>query len=186
MNVKIKTKEESKEFIMEKGYNYFPDLFIHKDNKDEIQHFITQYPSPLYIIRDGKRPQSDYFFFTTFEECLTYLDRYEDIFIIAVSVNAYKKNKIILGTIELKSDNMVSFIGSTDPNCDHRTIYNESEYNLHCDIFDKKLNEIPGFDNIYSFLVEENLFDVIVEFTIYDIEVGQNHEKLVIQEIRNY
>lgn len=171
---------------MEKGYNYFPDLFVHKDNKCEIKNFIDKHRSPLYIIRDGKRPQSDYCFFKTYEECLPYLDKYPDIVIIAISVNAYKNNKIILGTIELTSNNMVSFTGSTDPDCDHRTIFRENQYNIHCDIFDRRLNDIPGFDSIYSFLVEENLVDVIVEFSIFDIDVGINHEKLVIQEIRNY
>jgi hypothetical protein len=186
MTKHIHNKTESKKFIIDQGFNHFPDLFIHKDDIEGICRFIELHPSPLYILRDGKRPQSDFYFFHTIDECITYLDLYPDIVIIAVSVNAYKDHKIILGTIEITSDNMVNLTASTDPSCDHRSIFVSNDYNIHCSIFSKALNNIPHFDVIYDFLVTNELIDVIVEYTIYDIKVGTKNDYLVIQEIRNY
>jgi hypothetical protein len=39
---------------------------------------------------------------------------------------------------------------------------------------------------ILEFISEYELFDVVVEFTYYDIPVGRNREPLLIWEIRNY
>ena len=38
------------------------------------------------------------------------------------------------------------------------------------DKFDKKLNDIPGFDYIYKYIYDNNLNDVIVEFALFDKE----------------
>ena len=166
--------------------NCFPDLFVDISETEKIRKFMNTNKAPLYIIRDGVRAQSPFHFFSTFEECLGYLNNYQDIVIIAVSVNAYKNHKVILGTIELTSDNWVSLTASTSPECDHRSIFEVNDFNVHCSILEKSLRNIPEFDTIYTFLVEHSLIDVIVEYTIYDIPVGHKNEKLVIQEIRHY
>lgn len=182
----IKNKQESKDFIQEKGFNTFPEIHIHKDDKTKLLKFLKIYQSPLYVLRDGLRPQSKYYFFKTFEECVNLLVEYEDMVIIAVSVNAYKDHKVILGTIELSKENMISITASMTPDSDHRSIFHDSDFNYFCSIYDKCLNNIPKFDLLYGFLVENNLVDVIVEFTIYDIPVGIRNELIVIQEVRNY
>lgn len=186
MKINIKNKTESKNFIMKKGFNYFPDLFCHKTDLDRIKIFIETNKASLYILRDAKRPHSPFYFFKNFEECLEYLKLYLDEVIIAVSVNAYQDHKVILGTIELTSDNRVFLTASTDPKCDHRSIFEDNDYNINCKIDDKSLDNIPMFDDIYSFLVDHELIDVIVEYTFYDIPVGIKSETLVIQEVRHY
>ena len=182
----IKNKRDSKRYIEGHGFNHLPDKFIHKDDVTGMKNFLESFSAPLYIIRDGLRPQSDFFFFRTYDECKVLLEKFVDVVILAVSVNAYKKNKVILGTIKITSDNMVELTASTSIDCDHRSIFIENDYNLHCSIFSKQLDNVPRFDEIYEFLVTNLLIDVIVEYTIYDIKVGINNEYLVIQEIRHY
>ena len=43
-----------------------------------------------------------------------------------------------------------------------------------------------GFDDVYGYLIKNNLIDITVEFTLYDRDVGTKKEKIVINEIRNY
>lgn len=186
MKTQIKNKSESKDFILKRGFNYFPDLYCHKVDVEKIINFIVDNPAQLYIIRDAIRPQSPFYFFTHKEECLCLLDQFHDHVIIAVSVNAYKEYKIILGTIEITSDNRVMLTASLDANADHRSIFSKNDFNINCQISDRVLDKVPEFDQIYAFLVDNELIDVIVEYTIYSIPVGVNHQKLVIQEIRNY
>lgn len=58
------------------------------------------------------------------------------------------------------------------------------DFNYATNIFDKKLNKIPCFDLIYSYIIEHKLTDIIVEFAIYDKPVGVNNEQVIIFEIR--
>lgn len=58
------------------------------------------------------------------------------------------------------------------------------DFNYHTDIFDKKLNHIPGFDIIYNYIIDHDLLDVIVEFAIYDKPVGIYKDQVIIFEIR--
>jgi hypothetical protein len=186
INQRITTKKASKEYMEKNGLNYFPDLFVEKNDIQSIREFLISNEAPLYIIRDGNRPQSPFFFFETMDQCVRYLDHFSDTVIIAVSVNAYKKNKIILGTIEICSDGQVFLTASTQPDCDHRSIFVVNDFNLNCSIMDKRLDRVPEFDTIYQFLVEHGLIDVIVEYTIYNIDVGIKHQRIVIQEVRHY
>lgn len=58
------------------------------------------------------------------------------------------------------------------------------EFNYNTNIFDKKLDCIPCFNEIYRYIVEHNLINVIVELAVYDRPIGINHEKIVVFEIR--
>ena len=180
-----KNKYESKALIEKLNLNRFPEEILHKTDYTKIQSFFDSYPCELYVVRDADNFQAPYFFIKNYEECLQKIEQYKRNIIIAVSVNAYKSHKVLLGTIEISGDH-VDLCARTDENGDHRNIFIQPEINISTNIFDKKLNQIPGFDIIYAFLVEKNLVDIIVEFTLYDIPVGVKNERLTINEIRNY
>ena len=57
-------------------------------------------------------------------------------------------------------------------------------FNLKTDIFDKRLNEIPYFDLIYQYIINHNLQNVIVEFAMFNTEVGIKKEKIIVYELR--
>lgn len=49
------------------------------------------------------------------------------------------------------------------------------------------MNKIPYFDFIYQYIVSHNLKNVIVEFALFNKEVGIKEEKVIVYELRtNY
>lgn len=49
----------------------------------------------------------------------------------------------------------------------------------------KKLNKIVGLDYLYNYAIKNNLIDTIIEFSLFDIEVGVKNERIVVYELRN-
>ena len=82
------------------------------------------------------------------------------------------------------SNNEVWFIGSTNPNFTGKMAEQNPEFNYYTDIFDKKLNLIPGFDKIFEYIYKHDLLDVIVEFALYSKPLGIYNEPVIIFEIR--
>ena len=102
-----------------------------------------------------------------------------------MSINNYK-NKVLLGAIEINKE-IVRICATTNEKLDHRTMYNgEAEFNYQTDIFDKKLSDIPEFDFLFKYIINNKLDGYTVEFTIYDKLVGVKKEKIIVNEIRNY
>lgn len=50
----------------------------------------------------------------------------------------------------------------------------------------KKKYSIAGLNKVIDYICCHELFNVIVEFSMYDVPVGVNQENLIIWEIRNY
>ena len=84
----------------------------------------------------------------------------------------------------ISKNNGVWFIGSTNSNFTGRMAEQYPEFNYSTNIFDKRLNLIPGFDSIYEYIVNHNLVDVIVEFALYNQPLGTYNEPIIVFEIR--
>lgn len=181
-----KTKAQSRELIKKLNLNTVPEIFISKSDIDSMKSFFNTYVEDLYIVRDAEKSSSKYYYVKNLEECIEAAKNYHETIILAVSINTYK-NKVLLGAVEfLKENNGVRLCATTDVTKDHRTMYVNPEFDLDTDIFDKKLNQVPEFDFLYEYIYKNNLLDQIVEFTIYDKNVGINNERILINEVRNY
>ena len=76
---------------------------------------------------------------------------------------------------------------SLDPAASVRDAIRNPNFNLKTTIFDKELSRIPYFDYIYKYISDNNLYDIIVEFALFDKEVGEKKEKVIVYELRtNY
>ena len=82
-------------------------------------------------------------------------------------------------------NDVVDLTARTDKDADHRNIYKNPKYNLHTNIEDNKLWDIPGFSKIISYISEHELYDVVVEFAVFDCAVGVYNEKVAIFELRS-
>ena len=49
---------------------------------------------------------------------------------------------------------------------------------------DKTLNKIPCFDEVYKYIVDNKLQNIIVEFAYFDKPIGINKENIIIYELR--
>ena len=181
-----KTKAESRELIKKLNLNTVPEIFIDKSDINSMKSFFSSYIEELYIMRDAEHSSAKYYYVHNLNECIEAANNFSGTIILAVSINTYK-NKILLGAIEVSEKcDRVKICATTDSTKDHRTMYNNPEFDLDVDIFDKQLNNIPEFDSVYSYICNNKLLDQTVEFTIYDKNVGTNNERILINEVRNY
>ena len=93
---------------------------------------------------------------------------------------------LLVGEIEFLSNGEVYAILSIDPTASVRDALSNPTYNIKTNIFDKQINRIPHFDVIYQYVTSHNLQDVIVEFALFDKNVGIKKEKIIVYELRTH
>jgi len=67
-----------------------------------------------------------------------------------------------------------------------RTATDNPKYNISINLLEEKDPKIRGISKVIDYLFHNELFGVIVEFTLFDCPVGCNNEEIVIWELRNY
>lgn len=184
--MKIKNKIESSQKIEELKLNKFPEAIFKSGEESKVIEFINKNPAKYYAIRDKAKSRGVFKLAVTKENLLEEIKGYE-LFSINVSSYNYANNQVLVGEIEILSNGEVYLILSKRSDYSVRDAISNPDYNLKTNIFDKKLNEIKSFDYLYKYIIENNLIDTIVEFSLFDIKVGINNENIVIYEIRtNY
>ena len=182
----IKSKLESISKISELGINKFSEELFNKGEESRVLEFIKNNPAKYYAIRDKSKAGGVFKLKVLEKDVLNEISNY-DLYTINVSSANYGDNQLLVGEIEILSNGEVYAILSTKKGYSVRDAISEPEFNLKTDIFDDKtLNNIPYFDYLYSYIVEHGLQDVIVEFSLFDIDVGINKEKIVIYELRTH
>lgn len=185
MNFIVRNKKESRDLIQQLGVNRVPEIFVNKNDVEEIERFFLNNKADLYVIRHSEKASAHYEYVNNFDEFKKVANRFDNEIIIAVSINSYK-NKILLGAIEVDKER-VRLCATSKPELDHRTMYNgTAEYMIDTDIFDRKLANIPEIDYLMDYIQRYDMFGVTIEFTIYDRAVGINQERIIINEIRNF
>lgn len=182
--MKITNKLDSIQKINELKLNRFPEELFSNSEEQKVRKFLEKYPAKYYAIRSkeivGCKNNN---FKVLKEEIFSEMKKF-NLFSINVSSYNYTSNLILIGDIKIGSNNEVWFIGSTNPNFTGKMAEKHPDFNYSTDIFDKRLNLIPSFDQIYKYIAEYNLIDVIVEFAIYNRPVGINNEPIIVFEIR--
>lgn len=183
--MKIRNKLESVEKINELKLNKLSEQVFNKGEEQKVQEFLKKSPARYYAIRDKSNAGGTFKLKVDYDKVLQEIDDY-NLFSINVSSANYVDNQLLVGEIEFLSNGEVYAILSTDPNASVRDVLKNPTFNLKTHIFDKKLNEIPHFDYIYNYVVSNGLSDVIIEFSLFDKEVGINDEKIVVYELRTH
>ena len=182
--INIKDKKDSVIKMKELGLNYFPlDVFEVSDT-DGIKSFMDKYPSKEYVLRSANKAKGDFFFVANFEETLSKLSCFEKDVTVCVSYNPFKEDIILVGDIIVHDGSSIDLTARTDIEATHRNIYENPKYNLHASLDDDRLWDIPGFSKIMRYISDHELYDVIIEFSVYDCKLGINKENVVISELR--
>lgn len=184
----IKTKKESIEKIKNLGLNHFMEEIFGVKELDKIKKFFDENNAQEYCLRDPEKINGKFFFIKDFEECKTKLKNYKNLVTVCVSSNEYDDDIVLLGDIKVKREygsEIIDITARTDKDADHRNIYKNPKYNLHTDLNDDKLWNIPGFTKLIRYITDHELYDVIVEFVVYDCPVGVNKEHVAIYELRS-
>ena len=145
---------------------------------------MEEYPTEYYAVRSkeivGCKKNN---FKTPRNNVLDEIEKF-DLFTINVSSYNYTSNLVLIGDIMISKNNEVWFIGSTNPNFTGKMAERYPEFNYATNIFDKRLDLIPGFNLIYEYIVNYDLIDVIVEFALYNYPLEIYNEQIIIFEIR--
>lgn len=180
--MKISNKLESYNKIIELGLNRFPEKIFKSSEINEVQDFINEYPATYYAIRDKSKAGGIFKLAVNKDDVLSEIMGYE-LFSINVSSFNYVDNQLLVGEICVGS-NEVSAILSTNSKYSVRDTLRNPDFNFVTSIFDERLNDVPYFDNVYKYIVENKLKNVIVEFAYFDKPVGINNECIIIYELR--
>lgn len=182
----IKNKLESIKKIKEIKLNTFPEQLFKKGEEDKVLEFINKYPADYYAIRDKSRFCGTFKLKVEKSNILKEIKDYE-LYTINVSSINYAENQIMEADIEIKRNGDIYVTISKNAESVIRDNIKDAYISLKTDIFDDKtLNKIPEFDYIYSYLYKHNLFDVLVEFSLFDKPLGINNERIIIWELRTH
>lgn len=181
----IKNKLESMKKITQLGLNKFPEQLFKAGEEKKVEEFLTRFPAQYYAIRDKSKAGGVFKLKVTASDVLAEIRDYS-LFTINVSSANYIENQILVGEISILSNGEVYTTLSVDPSVSVRDALKNPTFNLKTDIYDKKLNRIPNFDFIYQYIVNHNLKNAIVEFALFNTEVGIKKEKIIVYEIRTH
>ena len=181
----IKNKLESINKINELDLNKFPEQLFRENEEKNVQKFLDSYPAKFYAIRDKSKAGGTFKLKVDYDKVLDEIKGYS-LFTINVSSANYVDNQLLVGEIEILSNGDVYAILSVDPAASGRDALSNPTFNLKTNIFDKRLNRIPYFDYIYHYISKNNLYDVIVEFALFNKEVGIKKEKVIVYELRTH
>jgi len=181
----IKNKLESINKINELKLNKFPEQLFRKNEETKVEKFIDEYPAKFYAIRDKSKAGGTFKLKVDYNKVLDEIKGY-NLFTINVSSANYVDNQLLVGEMEFLSNGEVYAILSVDPTASVRDALADPTFKLKTNIFDKRLNKIPLFDYIYQYISNHNLYDVIVEFALFDKEIGTKQEKIIIYELRTH
>ena len=180
--MKIESKKHSSQVIKNLNLNRVPELILNQFDKDAIAEFCDKNKSNLYILRDLQNPSGKYYFCKTKKECVDNSKNYKGDFSIAISCFAYN-GIVLVGEIYISKENVV-LVGRNDKDANHRNLYEKPCVNFNTTLEDNSLWEAQGVEEIIGYVVEHNLYDMVIEFIVYDHEVGVNNEKILIVELR--
>lgn len=182
----INNKLESIKMIKQLELNKFPEQLFSENDTEKVKKNLDMYPAKYYEIRDKSKAGGIFKLKVALDDVLAEIRGYQ-LFTINVSSANYVENQILVGEIQILSNGEVYTTLSVDPSASVRDALKYPTFNLKTDIFDKKLNTIPHFDLIYQYIVSHNLQNVIVEFALFNKEVGIKEEKVIVYELRkNY
>lgn len=181
---KVTNKLESYNLINRLGLNKLPEIYVEKFDENKVMEFLRQYPSDFYAVRDRNKSGSKYFkLFVKRDEILDYV-RGRDRFSINISGPSVANHQLLTGEIKLALNGDFSLTASKDKQASARSAVDKPDYNFTSNISEHKNRLIPGFDYLIDYLFEHELFDAIIEFAVFDTNLGTKGEKVVVFEIR--
>ena len=181
----INNKIESLEKIIELNLNKFSEKLFKKGDVNEILDFIKIYPAEFYAIRDKSKSCGNFKLKVPRDKVIEEIKDY-DLFTINVSSANYEENQLLVGEVEFFRNGDVYCCVSTNQKYSVRDACKTPDFNLKTTIFDKTLNDIPYFDDVYEYISRNELYDIIVEFALFDKNVGIYSENIIIYEIRTH
>ncbi len=182
-----RNKKESSRLISELSLNQFPIIHLESFDAKRINAFLEKYPADYYAVRDLSKSNSKKFNLKVPKCDIIEYTKSMTRFSINVSSYNYTNNQLCTGELRIGSDDSMSVTISNNKSFSARDAVYNPDYNFVSDIYDPRLKLIDGLSSIINYIYIHSLFDIIVEFSVFDTNVGINSEDVVIYELRtNY
>lgn len=179
----INNKMESIEKIQELNLNKFPEQLFKINEGKKVLKFLNRYPAKYYAIRDKSKAGGTFKLMVESDKVLEEIKDYS-LYTINVSSANYIENQLLVGEIQILSNNDVYLTVTTDPKASVRDAIRNPMFNIKSNIFDNTLDSVPYFDEVYQYIINNELKDVIVEFALFNKNVGIKNERIIIYELR--
>ncbi|MBQ8430800.1 MAG: hypothetical protein IJX26_02505 [Clostridia bacterium] len=186
--MEIKSKTDSSVQLKRLGLNYIDNIIIETNNLENAKLFVEQNPAEEYCLRSLDSALGQYFFAKNIDEIIELSKNYNDKFWLGVSTRPLATHLLLLGDIKVdKERNIVDLVAKTSTNANHRNLDDNPEFNFHTTLEDDNLWNVPSFLTLINYISKHHLYNMVVEFAIYDCPVGHHKENILIYEIRtNY
>lgn len=181
----IKNKQESYSMIKQLKLNTTNEVIFTKGQIKEVEEYLKDNQWEYYVIRDKKNILGKYLYKLTKEEVLEHINDYE-LFSLAESSYNYENHRILCGDIQIDYDYNVLASIDDDYTKPFRNCENNSKYRLNFNLLYDYEPSIKGLKYVIDYIFKYELFDMVVEFSLYDMPVGINKENIIIWELRNY
>ena len=183
--IRVENKKESLEVINSLGLNKLPEIFIEKYDEDKILKFMNDYPSPTYAVRDREKSGSRLFKLRVEREKILNYVKGRSNFSLNVSGDQISSHQLLTGEIMITSEMIVYLCASDDKMASARDGANQPTYRLSAELGDPALKNISGIDYLIDYIFIHELFDITVEFAVFDKKLGTKNENVVIFELRS-
>lgn len=181
-----KNKLESDNMIKKLGLNRIIQNIFTKDSIDDLKSFLQEHPCAYYNMRDKSRSDGKFFYKITADEVLNNIDNYENRFSVYESLAPFDDRLIIQGEIIISADFVMQASLSDVKNIPNREAMDNPKYKLFIDLKKENEPDIRGLKKVINYIINHNLFNLVVEFSMFEVPVGINKENIIIWELRDY
>lgn len=181
----VMCKEQS-DFIMEKfNLNRMAEAIFYRGQGEKVKKFLEDNRFKHYNLRDKSTPGGKFFYKLTAEQVLEVTHSYPK-FSVYESLAQADNFMVLQGEISISEQ--FEILASLDDRkgISNRDAMQNPHWTLNPNYLFKRKYSIPGLDKVIDYICCNELFDVIVEFSMYDVPVGVNQENLLIWELRSY
>lgn len=181
----IRNKQESDSLIKQLGLNRLSEEVFTQDNINDLPSFLESHPYPYYNLRDKANVGGKFLYKVTAEEIMKESIKYKK-FSVYESLALADDGLILQGDIQLTKDFVLTGSLSDIKGISNRAAMQKPCYYVNMDLKENNTSSIRGLSTVIDYIVEHQLIEIIVEFSLFDVPVGINRENILIWELRNY
>lgn len=182
----VQNKSKSREMIERLNLNRLQEKSFKRGDEREVEKFIYATRADQYSIRD-KAGSGGRFLYAVNKNKVIKETKHYDYFSLNPSLKLADEEHLVLqGDIMIESPMRVLATLSDVRGLPLRWATENPKYSLDFNLLRDSEPRIKGLRYVIDYLFIHELFDVVVEFTLYNIPVGIHGEPILIWELRNY
>jgi hypothetical protein len=181
----VMCKTESDLLMKNLNLNRITEDIFYRGQDDKVRKYLIENPFKHYNLRDKGTPGGKFFYKLTAKQVLEVTHIYPKFSLFESLAQA---DDLLVLQGEISISEQFKILASLDDRkgISNREAMQNPHWTLNSNDLIKRKYSIPGLNKVIDYIACNELFDVIVEFSMYDVPVGVNQENLLIWELRSY